>query len=545
MCDPSKKYAIVVARYQEDIRWMSYLGRRPGCDIFVYNDGPPFDRYFTTNFRIFQGDGVPSEGCKYLQFICDNYNTFNQYDWIVFMQGDPFIHSPDFIGLLESSESWEAPFQSLTYGPYPRYWSDSNTNSSQKTAPTTLDGKYRHFLEDLNEDWTGGESDLRATCLIGAGTVSQFFSHFGAKLGSMKRCFSACFATTPTAIQGQTYETWNRLRGAAQQKFEVTDAPCVWRGWIDKPNAFTLTKAEIKAGKKYTKKVHIGKAFGYLLEFAWYPLLVSKDIVGRVQAEVARKEVVRIQEEVVQKVSPYVKPLNEYEKVIVVSRYNENLDWIHEVANHFEFILVFNKGAPITLNVSNSVVIPCHNVGREGETYLRYIKQYFDVLPTYTIFTQGDPFTHNPNMIQTLKDVKLNSRIHTLSAGWKFGYPTEYTMQHDQCRTYLMDTRTFQVRNFHDNGVDRFVKIALHDARLRRSSDLVHHVCKQVGLAIPPRHVHFIYSAMFAVHKDAIRSNSIRLYENLYNYLHSHNSQGGAQGYVLERLWYYIFTNNH
>ena len=51
--------------------------------------------------------------CKYLQFICDNYKTLDQYDWIVFMQGDPFVHSPDFIGLLESSIYWKAPFQSL------------------------------------------------------------------------------------------------------------------------------------------------------------------------------------------------------------------------------------------------------------------------------------------------------------------------------------------------------------------------------------------------------------------------------------------------
>lgn len=37
------KYAIVVARYMEDIRWMSYLGRRPEWDVIVYNDGPDLD----------------------------------------------------------------------------------------------------------------------------------------------------------------------------------------------------------------------------------------------------------------------------------------------------------------------------------------------------------------------------------------------------------------------------------------------------------------------------------------------------------------------
>jgi len=269
----SKRYAIVVARYQEDIRWMSYLGRRKEWDVFVYNDGPPLEAYFAPNFTILQGDGVPSEGCKYLQFICDHYNTLDQYEWVVFLQGDPFVHSPDFIGLLESSEHWQAPFQSMTYGPFPRYWRDLNPNSSETTAPTTLNN-FRYFLEDLNDDWTGGESDVRASCMIGAASVSQFFSYYGAKLGSMKRCFSACFATTPDAIRRQSYETWNKLRGAAQRKFEVKDAPIVWEGWVDAPNPYKQTRADIKARKRY-RNINIGKAFGFFLEFAWYPLLVK------------------------------------------------------------------------------------------------------------------------------------------------------------------------------------------------------------------------------------------------------------------------------
>lgn len=269
------KYALVIARYKEDIRWVSYLGRKPDWDVFVYNDGPPLEPYFTPNFNIRKGDGVPSEGSKYLQFICDHYQTLDQYEWIVFIQADPFIHSPDFIGLLESNEHWQAPFQSLTYGPFPRYWNALNPNSSQTTTPTTLNN-FRYFLEDLNDDWTGGESDLRASCMIDAASVSHFFSYYGAKLGSMKRCFSACFATTPTAIRGQSYETWNKLRVAAQRTFEVTNAPCVWKGWVDTPNPFKLSRTDLREGKRYKSKVNIGKAFGFLLEFAWYPLLVAQ-----------------------------------------------------------------------------------------------------------------------------------------------------------------------------------------------------------------------------------------------------------------------------
>jgi hypothetical protein len=548
----TKRYAIVIARYLEDIRWMSYLGRRPEWDVIVYNDGPDLDPYYTPNFTIHKGDRVPAEASKYLQFICDYFDTMHKYEWIVFTQADPFEHSPDFVGLLESTENWQAPFQGLTYGPFPGFFAKHNI------SPKSSLGGFRVWNDCLNQNWVGCECDERPTPVHGAGSVSNFFDFYGAKLGTMKLWFCACFAATPGAIHTQTHETWKRLHEASKRNFEVIDEPRVWNGWVHTPNEFKLTVSEKKQNKefgrrvnnkKFEYKMNIGKAFAYLMELAWHPLLVHeafhepKIVVQEVvQEEIVAQEVV--QKDVIQE-SLYLKPLNEYEKVIVVARYNENIDWIHKVANNFDFIMVFNKGTPIKLNLSNSVIIPCHNVGREGETYLRYIKQYFDVLPTYTVFTQGDPFTHNPNMIQTLKDIKLTGKINALSAGWKFGYPKEYTMENNQCRTYVIDTRTFQVRNFHDDGVERFVKLALNDAGLKKNSDLICNVCKQVGLVIPPRHIYFVYSALFAVHKDAIKSNDISVYESLYRYLHSKNLQGGAQGYILERLWYYIFTHKN
>jgi len=267
----SKKYAIVVARYKEDIRWMSYLGRRPEWDVIVYNDGPDLDPYYTPNFTIHKGDRVPAEASKYLQFICDYFDTMHKYEWIVFTQADPFEHSPDFVGLLESTENWQAPFQGLTNGPFPAFF------SQHRIYPTSSIGGFRVWNDCLNnQNWSGRECNERPNPVRGAGPVSEFFEFFGAKLGAMKLWFCACFATTPLAIHEQTYETWKRLHEASKRNFEVIDEPRVWDGWVHTPNEFKMTVSEKRQNKKFRRRVNIGKAFAYLMELAWHPLLVHE-----------------------------------------------------------------------------------------------------------------------------------------------------------------------------------------------------------------------------------------------------------------------------
>jgi hypothetical protein len=106
---------------------------------------------------------------------------------------------------------------------------------------------------------------------------------------------------------------------------------------------------------------------------------------------------------------------------IIVSRYNENIEWTTQLPN----VLLYNKGTELSgkyrvvhsehLNGDGEVsyryvyahydsieVIPYKNVGREGHTYYRYIYDHYDNLEDYTVFLQGDPFDHSPNIISDL-----------------------------------------------------------------------------------------------------------------------------------------------
>lgn len=98
---------------------------------------------------------------------------------------------------------------------------------------------------------------------------------------------------------------------------------------------------------------------------------------------------------------------------IIVARYNENLEWTKQ----FNDVLIYNKGDKIS-DEYNQIML--NNVGREGHTYFKYIYDNYDTLDNYTIFLQGYPFDHSPNIINDLlkytNNIELNTGFDFLSS---------------------------------------------------------------------------------------------------------------------------------
>jgi hypothetical protein len=100
---------------------------------------------------------------------------------------------------------------------------------------------------------------------------------------------------------------------------------------------------------------------------------------------------------------------------IIVSRYNEDISWIKDIIQHKD-IIVYNKG--LRLNIENEIML--ENVGREGHTFYKYIYDNYDNLDDYTIFIQGYPFDHIPNIISIINKLiiyqdKLSIRFQALA----------------------------------------------------------------------------------------------------------------------------------
>jgi Protein of unknown function (DUF3431) len=75
-----------------------------------------------------------------------------------------------------------------------------------------------------------------------------------------------------------------------------------------------------------------------------------------------------------------------HETHLVVSRYNESLEWLSELTNPRS---VYDKSGD-----QPPQGVPLPNVGREAHTFAHYLAEHYDNLPNRVCFLQGDPRPH-------------------------------------------------------------------------------------------------------------------------------------------------------
>ena len=184
---------------------------------------------------------------------------------------------------------------------------------------------------------------------------------------------------------------------------------------------------------------------------------------------------------------------------IVVARYNENVEWTKQFPN----VVIFNKGEKLE-DGYNEIMLP--NVGKEGHTYYHYICENYDKLPTYTIFLQGNPFDHSPNILSTLRHIVNN--IDRISI--HFEYLSEY----------------MAITNL--SGCSHHAGLPLIETYEKIFNE------RKTSMEIV-----FGIGAQFIVSKTAILKKSKDFYSNIVEILQY--DKNPLEGYVVERLHRIIF----
>jgi len=83
---------IIIARYTENVEWSKQFE-----NVVICNKGEKLEDGYN---EIIYPDNVGRESHTYYKYICDNYDNLD--DYLIFLQGNPFDHSPNVINTLNN-----------------------------------------------------------------------------------------------------------------------------------------------------------------------------------------------------------------------------------------------------------------------------------------------------------------------------------------------------------------------------------------------------------------------------------------------------------
>lgn len=240
---------------------------------------------------------------------------------------------------------------------------------------------------------------------------------------------------------------------------------------------------------------------------------------------------------------------NENDISLIVARYNEDIDWVKA---YDDIAIIYNKGDKI--NIYFNRIINIENIGREGHTYLYHIINNYNNLSSRVIFTQADPFTHNNTLLFGIDNYDKFIDVQPLGLYYiKEMIPPSIILSNNKIITkYGLEYLVIKVNNnldycdkyyFDDSGIKNLIMSYYN--RFKNTKSIIENFLIRSNFPYTKQinKIRYTWCGLFSVIKEKIIKYDISIYNNLLNELISYDSQGGENGYILERLWLYIFED--
>ena len=240
---------------------------------------------------------------------------------------------------------------------------------------------------------------------------------------------------------------------------------------------------------------------------------------------------------------------------VVIARYSEDLDWVGEIPAGFQ-VVIYNKGAEIASAPARrraDAIVQLRNGGREGDTILRHVLESPPRVDGCTVFLQGDPFEHSPDMLRLLQAHEAWADLQPMSWRWiaAEGLPPPDVLAREtagfvagaRVRAELFSLVTWGPLQFADPGARRICDDYRRVQSLPGGVNMAAHFlrrCEWPELAEQAaRHLvgRFSYGALFAASNARLALAPRRSLELALEAVNSHQ----MYGYVLERLWLHMF----
>lgn len=209
---------------------------------------------------------------------------------------------------------------------------------------------------------------------------------------------------------------------------------------------------------------------------------------------------------------------------LVVSRYNENLNWLSEQPFKNYSVIVYNKGVNEDFEKPEKLkaIINLPNVGRESHTYLHHIISHYDNLADVTVFLPGScnlayKKTRAKNVIENVEknyNTYFIDKIDNVYEKFKDFKMDDYKSS-DQSNKQVNSETNLTMSKYRPFGV--WYKTHFGDIKVSKTS----------------------YFGIFAIHKRDIWKHSKEYYKELLDELSV--SSNPEVGHYYERAWGVIF----
>ena len=213
---------------------------------------------------------------------------------------------------------------------------------------------------------------------------------------------------------------------------------------------------------------------------------------------------------------------------VVISRYNENLDWLNgDLFNKYKRI-VYLKGQTDDVDCTHKTCIHLNNVGREAHTYLHHIIENYNNLPDVTVFLPGSALDTIPHK----KNVKTLNLFNTVSISKE-----KVKQQCDSGHNYFERIKDFTLDEYQSTNVNN--RIMNPERKLQLSPIRPFGKWFKTNFNQRDTIPHLWFNGIFAVTKDQILQNPKELYMKLEEQLNSHSNP--EVGHYMERSWAALF----
>jgi len=229
--------------------------------------------------------------------------------------------------------------------------------------------------------------------------------------------------------------------------------------------------------------------------------------------------------------------------LIIVARYNEDIEWARDLDGD---IIIYNKGEDWPWE--DIPRIDSENYGREGETFVRAILEFYDILNNYenVIFLQGSPNEHCKSFIDLInnnndKNIKYITDSLTVEKYPSTHYINNFHLSIINLLFNKKDDIFKAMISFSDktsdNPPEEYENFALFEESMA--------LCTVLGINYFDEEVIYSTGAQYIVSVNNILSKNSNWWNNLHKLFLYYSKERKIESwtYALERIWPLIWKH--